>query len=159
MTNKVKKEVEKLIKKYDINCSVEEFKDKVNWNSISIHQILSESFIKEFKDKVNWNYISKNQKLSENFMREFKDEVSWINISYCQKLSLDFIREFEDKVDWYYISEYQKLSEYFIYELSFILKSEIFKKYFIKTDKITKERLLELKKENTIYSRFEILQL
>jgi len=51
MTSKVKKEIEKLIKKLDLNCSVKEFKDKVDWNSLSLHQKLSEDFIREFKDK------------------------------------------------------------------------------------------------------------
>ena len=49
--------------------------NKVDWNRISIHQKLSESFIREFKDRVDWNYISMCQKLSEGFIREFKDRV------------------------------------------------------------------------------------
>ena len=65
MTNKVKKEVKKLIKELDFNYSVEEFKFKVDWKCISIYQKLSLEFIREFKDKVNWNYISEYQKLSE----------------------------------------------------------------------------------------------
>jgi intein-encoded DNA endonuclease-like protein len=67
--------------------------DKVDWIHISIHQKLSEDFIREFQDKVNWNCISYNQKLSENFIREFQDEVYWYCISEKQKLSEDFIRD------------------------------------------------------------------
>jgi hypothetical protein len=116
MKESVKQEIRRIIQKEKLNCSVEEFKDKVSWYYISKYQKLSENFIREFKDKVNWCYISLYQKLSEDFIREFKDKVDWINISLYQKLSEDFIREFKDKVSWYYISEYQTLSEDFIRE-------------------------------------------
>jgi len=116
MKNSVKKEVEKLIKKLDLNCSIEEFKDKVKWNGVSYSQKLSLDFIREFKDKVNWTFISNSQKLSLDFIREFKDLVNWTFISNSQKLSLDFIREFKDLVKWNYISKYQKLSLKFIRE-------------------------------------------
>jgi len=113
MNQKLKKEVEKIIKQEKLNCTVKEFKDKVNWYYISECQKLSESFIKKFKDKVNWYYISKYQKLSESFIKEFKDKVNWYCISRYQKLSESFIKKFKDKVNWYYISEYQKLSSKF----------------------------------------------
>ena len=112
----VHKEVEELIKQLNLDCSVEEFKDKVNWLYISRHQPFSEEFIKEFHDKVDWWYISVYQPLSEKFIREFKDKVEWEYISIRQKLSEEFIREFQDKVHWKEISGYQKLSEEFIKE-------------------------------------------
>ena len=37
MTDKVKKEVEELVKKYHLNCSIEEFRGKTDWYYISIH--------------------------------------------------------------------------------------------------------------------------
>jgi hypothetical protein len=116
MKKSVKEEVIALIKELDLNCSVEEFEDKVSWFWISIHQKLSKGFIREFKDKVDWCYISKYQKLSEGFIREFEDKVNWSNISIYQKLSEGFIWEFKNKVDWEWISESQKLSEGFIRE-------------------------------------------
>jgi len=99
MKQSVRKEVQEIIKKKNLNCSIKEFQDKVNWNYISIHQKLSENFIREFQSKVNWNNISADQKLSENFIREFQSRVNWNYISYYQKLSEDFIREFRDSVD------------------------------------------------------------
>jgi len=116
MKKSVKKEVRSLIKELNFNCSVEEFKDKVDWYCISKYQKLSEEFIREFQDKINWWNISQYQKLSENFIREFKHKVIWINISAHQKLSENFIRELQDKVSWLNISIYQKLSENFIRE-------------------------------------------
>ena len=80
MKNSVKKEVEKLIKKINLNCSIEEFKDKVSWEYISIYQQLSEDFIREFQDKINWEQISKHQKLSKKFIREFEDKIDWYEI-------------------------------------------------------------------------------
>ena len=81
---------------------------------------LSEDFIREFKDKVDWGSISEYQKLSEDFIREFQDKVNWYYISEYQKLSEDFIKEFKNKVDWYLIFKYQKLSEKFKKELYFL---------------------------------------
>jgi len=68
MTNKVKKEVEEIIKEYNLPFSVEEFKDRIDWLFVSIRKTLSESFIREFQDKVEWQCISYNQKLSESFI-------------------------------------------------------------------------------------------
>ena len=112
MTNKVKIEVERLIKEYDLNCSVEEVRCtdcNIIWNRISYYQRFSEDFIREFKGGGRWNIISASQELSHDFIYEFKDE-----------LDLD---------------------------------------YLIKNNKITKEKLKELKEINSIHSRFEILDI
>jgi hypothetical protein len=47
---KVIAEVEKIIKELNLNCTLEEFQNKVDWNYISIYQKLSEDFIKEFSE-------------------------------------------------------------------------------------------------------------
>jgi len=116
MKQSVRKEIQEIIKKENLNCSIKEFQSKVNWNNISIRQKLSEDFIREFQSKVNWCYISRYQILSENFIREFQSKVHWNYISFSQKLSEDFIRKFKSKVDWDNISADQKLSEDFIRE-------------------------------------------
>jgi len=61
MKESVKKEVEKIIKKYRLKCSIEEFQNKVWWAYLSSHQELSEDFIREFQDKVHWYYLSEEQ--------------------------------------------------------------------------------------------------
>ena len=76
MNKQLQKEIKQLIKKLKLNCTIEEFSDKVNWYNISTYQKLSENFIREYKDKVNWNRISYYQKLSEKFIREFSDKVN-----------------------------------------------------------------------------------
>ena len=118
MSETLKSEILNLIKLERLNCTIEEFKDKVDWDKISKYQKLSEEFIREFKDQVNWSGISIYQKLSEELIREFKDQVDWSYISKYQKLSEEFIREFKDKVDWDRISKYQKLTEEFIREFN-----------------------------------------
>lgn len=67
------------------------------WKSVSMHEGLTEDFIREFADKVDWNCISRFQYLSEDFIREFKDRVDWC--SKHQHLSKEFIREFKDEVE------------------------------------------------------------
>ena len=91
MKNSVKKEVEKLIKICNLNCSIEEFKDKVNWYDISASQQLSENFIREFQNKVNWYFISYKQELSLDFIREFKDYLNKDLILKYQKSVRDLI--------------------------------------------------------------------
>ena len=71
MKKQVINEIEKLVKELNLNCIIEQFKEKVDWNYISIHQKLSEDFIRECKEKVNWDIISIYQKLSEDFIHEF----------------------------------------------------------------------------------------
>ena len=55
MKNKVTKEINQLIEKLNLDCSVNKFKDKVDWDCISSSQTLSEDFIREFKDKLDWS--------------------------------------------------------------------------------------------------------
>ena len=74
MKKSVKKEIEKLIEELELNCSIEEFKDKVDWDGISVNKKLSEDFIKEFKDYVWWWGIFRYQQWSGDFFEEFKDK-------------------------------------------------------------------------------------
>jgi hypothetical protein len=145
MKKSVEEEVIALIKYLDLNCSVEEFKNKVNWWNISKYKNISENFIREFKDKVIWINISAYQKLSENFIREFKDKVIWVYISEYQKLSESFIREFKNKVNWVWISAYQKLSEGFIREFKLKIGSDnwLYKDKEFKLEKIKETGLYE----------------
>ena len=43
------KEINQLIKKLNLDCSVNKFKNKLDWTCISSSQTLSEDFIREFK--------------------------------------------------------------------------------------------------------------
>ncbi len=142
----LKKEIKKIIKEHYLYCSVSQ-----------------NCSIREFKIKVDWHSISQYQKLSKNFIREFKDKVHWYQISIYQKLSENFIREFKNKVHWGCISQYQKLSENFIYEF----KNKIHIERLINRKLITKKRLKELEfrekekeyNSRTKCSRFELMEI
>ncbi|HRS26616.1 MAG TPA: hypothetical protein P5140_08770, partial [Methanofastidiosum sp.] len=71
MKKVILQEIKNLIQKLNLNCSIKEFPERVNWRDISSEQKLSKDFIREFKDKVNWEFISAYQELSEDFIREF----------------------------------------------------------------------------------------
>ena len=64
MNKMVLQEIKSLIQKLNLDCSVKEFPEKVNWKYISKRQKLSEDFIRKFQDRVDWENISINQKLS-----------------------------------------------------------------------------------------------
>ena len=99
MRYRVKREVKAIIKQYKLDCSVEEFGDKVDWEMVSLYQNCSENFIEEYKDRVDWIFISAYKKnLSEEFIEKYEDRVSWDCISGCQKLSEDFIRRFKSRL-------------------------------------------------------------
>ena len=127
---------------------IQEFKDKVDWFSISRYPHLSEDFIRKFADKVDWYYISAYQCLSEDFIREFQDRVAWDWIVKYQPLSEDFIREFKDKVNWNYISANQHLSENFIREF----KDEVNWAWISAYQHLSKEFIEEFK--DKIYMNF-----
>jgi len=97
----IKKEIEELIKIYNLNCSIREFKDKVDWYSISICKKLTENFIRKFKDLVDWDSLSYKQEFSENFIYEFKDK---LNIEILIKKNLitkKRLKEFEkEELNW-----------------------------------------------------------
>ena len=83
MTEKVKKEVEEIIKEYKSQVSVsyirafedQKFESQAFWQSISQFQILSEDFIRDFRDKISLGYLSSNQKInvSEEFRKGIKN--------------------------------------------------------------------------------------
>ena len=127
---------------------IQEFKDKVDWFSISRYPHLSEDFIRKFADKVDWYYISAYQSLSEDFIREFQDRVAWDWVVKYQPLSEDFIREFKDKVNWNYISANQHLSENFIREF----KDEVNWAWISAYQHLSKEFIEEFK--DKIYMNF-----
>jgi hypothetical protein len=114
MNKELIQEIQTLINNLNLNlnCSIDDFTDKVDWNYISSSQKLSENFIREFKDTIDWYNISEYQKLSESFIIEFQHKVNWLNISICQKLSENFIKEFKDKVN---IELYKKVNKTITY--------------------------------------------
>lgn len=94
MNYKIKQEILSLIKAFNLNCSIEDFAARANWNLVSSHKYLSEDFISYFSDRVNWKNISQYQKLSENFAKKFSKKVLWFLFFYYQDYSDKIIEEF-----------------------------------------------------------------
>jgi len=153
MTNALKKEIKSLIDKYQLDCSIDDFKNSknINWLDVSIFNKLSEDFIEKYKDKISWGYISAYQKLSENFIEKYKDKVDWSQISEYQKLSEDFIKKFKDKVDWYHISKFQKLSENFIVKYKDYVYWSLISQYQKLSSFFIKKYKLNVPENNTLY--------
>jgi hypothetical protein len=79
MTEAIKSEIQSLIKKEKLNCSIEEFDKKVDWHEISFYHKLSDEFIDMFQDKLNWYYLSYRLRLSNNSIEKFKHFVTKFN--------------------------------------------------------------------------------
>lgn len=94
-----------------------DFQRKLNWNYVSIHQKLDESFIKRFFISLN-DDIFIFQQFSEDLI-DYLDENNWLdskdwdNISIFQVLSEDFIMKNEEQWKWKYIFKCQNLSKSF----------------------------------------------
>jgi len=73
MKESVKQEVKELIKHYNLNCSINEFKDKVDWNWISFYQKLSESFIYEFRNKLNIENLINRKLITKKRLLEIEE--------------------------------------------------------------------------------------
>lgn len=99
MKDNVRQEVEMLIDELEMDCTIEEFQDKVYWLYITECLDFSPDFVRKYKDKLDWIYISSNAELSEDFIREFADYVNWDCIFEYQDLSDAFRKEFECKLE------------------------------------------------------------
>ena len=51
MNQELKKEIEEIIKKLNLQCNVNDFPRIVDWDCISTYRKLSESFIEKHSDK------------------------------------------------------------------------------------------------------------
>ena len=85
MKEELKQEIQSLIDIYELNCSIDEFKNKVNWHIISGYQQLSELFIEKYKDYVYWYCIEMYQKLSPAFRKKYNLEIPENNTMYMTK--------------------------------------------------------------------------
>ena len=112
MKKSVLAEIKEIANIYNIDLKDRRRKSiKVDLDYISVHQKLSEGFVREFADKVNWIYISRYHKLTEGFIREFADKVDWNYISRYQKLSEEFIRKFFNQLDHSLLLKNKNISE------------------------------------------------
>ena len=89
----------------------------VDWEKLSQHQKLSESFIERYSDKVDWDYIFTNQDVSVSFISKHKEKVNWRYVLNEKKFKQDFIwSELLDLGQTDAVSEYGNFSKKFLLE-------------------------------------------
>lgn len=71
----------------------------INWIVISTHQVLSEDFMHQFRNKLDWDMLSIKQTMSEEFIEKHEKYVDWYLISGWQELSNAFIDKWSHKLD------------------------------------------------------------
>jgi hypothetical protein len=96
----VQESVSFYIMKYNLKCSISQFKNRINWNKFLSENKLSNEFLEAFVEEVPiGNLISQYQKLSESFMEKHEDELNWSHISLFQDISKKFILKHIDKLN------------------------------------------------------------
>ncbi len=63
------------IKTYEI------FEKYIDWERLSYHEELTESFMRRFQDKLHWGFISSHQKLSKDFISEFRHKLNMESVN------------------------------------------------------------------------------
>ena len=86
----------------------------LNWKTISSTQALSEEFIDEFEDEIDWEYLSMNSYLTKDMIRKYKDKLNWSHICAKQSLGPEFMEEMEEYLDWEIVSMFQEMPYRFI---------------------------------------------
>ena len=95
-----------------------EFKDRLNWEKISLYQKLSETFMISMKEYLDWTPIFKYVHLSKKLLLECKNYIDWdvfCNIGDKLLKDEDFIRELKDYIIWENILN-NAYSDYFLEE-------------------------------------------
>lgn len=73
---------------------IEQNKNVINWDELSLFGELSEELIEKYNDKINWFLISTQHNLSENFIKKNIDKLNLYNILSNQKLSENFLDDY-----------------------------------------------------------------
>lgn len=91
---------------------IDEFKDSVDWPTISCCYDLQESFIERHIDRIDWYWILTSQALPSEFLWRHHDATgfNWDIVSMRQVLDTDFIFQFADFLNWGTLVEFQSLS-------------------------------------------------
>ena len=71
-----------------------------NWEWISEHVELDESFIYLYCRHVDWVKISRHQHLTVDLVTQFETEISWVDLSANPHLTIDIITRFASRLDW-----------------------------------------------------------
>lgn len=121
-------------------------KDKLDWNSISQNELLTDEFVERYADKLNWEYISNRGNLSDEFIRQYADRLNWSARMACtiSTRPVEFIKEFQTYINWdifhktahSYFEFVENFPEQVDWELlsNLVLPAEFIRKYNDKLD-------------------------
>lgn len=76
-----------------------ELVQKVDWGLLD-YEKFDENFIEEYKDYIDWQQVSVHVKLSAKFIRKYADNLYWNLISFYQIFTPEMEKEFEDRIYW-----------------------------------------------------------
>lgn len=88
-----------------------EFKEKLNWKTVSINSKLTEEEIETFSDKVDWSFITLSQELSEDFLIKWSDKID-PKFIYFHKPSEEVMKLFKDKYDSFITTQSNKVNKF-----------------------------------------------
>jgi len=78
---------------------IEDFQDKIVWESFWCFNETPEKYVEKYLDKVEWKKLSKNSNLSEKIIEKYSDKVDWREISvHNLNLSNSFMEKNIDKL-------------------------------------------------------------
>ena len=139
---KEKKNIKKKIKNKTLldYIVIDEYKDIIDWNSVSnyIANYISSfeskknkyiynryiPFINRYRKKLNWRIIE-SKKIPEKFIYQYEKSINLKNINYQRKYSIEFIDKFKNKLDWKELSSYVDSID-FLENLKIILIGNIY---------------------------------
>ena len=126
----------------------------LNWRTISYTQSLSEEFIDEFEDRIDWEYLSMNSYLTKDMIRKYKDKLNWSHICAKQNLGPEFMEEMEEYLDWEIVSMFQEMPYSFIMKYKDKLNMENILRYHYLV--FPEEELKKLKEEYGKHDETEV---
>lgn len=102
----------KMIPQYQVLTEdfMRDFKDKLDWDTISLCQTLGSTFIDEFADLLNWSIMSETQMLTIDQMQNYAPNLHWNGVSKFQVLTPEFIVKYKHMLNWDSLPQYQTIT-------------------------------------------------
>jgi hypothetical protein len=76
----------------------DEFKDYIDWGTVSRCQLLTDAMIIKYADKIDFQQMAKWNHISEKILERFGDRMDWGDVSYRQAMSDQFIKKYRHKL-------------------------------------------------------------
>ena len=97
----------------------------IDWYDISLTYECDDEFIDEFHNKLYWETICKVQKLSEYIIDKYSNEVNWIIFSAYQTPNLYIIEKYKNDLNWFWLLVNNAYNEDFLWKYRKYLPKDI----------------------------------